>query len=145
MIPSIGNHMLTLICGVPNAGKTTYSQRYSNVIHLDDIRSRDKSVTKVIEDMVSEQEDVCVEGTYLAARQRRGLPAAYKGGRKVCIWLDTPLDVCIARENRGRRNGLHIMCAQAIQPPTLDEGWDEIIVVKPDGSETRISEKENVT
>ena len=89
--------------------------------------------------MVYEQEDVCVEGTYLAARQRRRLSSAYKGGGKVCIWMDTPLDVCIARENRGRKEGLHIMCAQAIQPPTLDEGWDEIVVVKPDGSETRIT------
>ena len=132
--------MLTLICGVPNAGKTTYSKQYPNVIHQDDIRPRDKSVSAIVEDMVSEQDDVCVEGIYLSARQRKRLSSAYKGDRKVCIWMDTPLDVCIARENRGRKNGLHIMCAKAIQPPTLDEGWDEIIIVKPDGCETRISE-----
>lgn len=107
---------------------------------MDDVRPKYKPVTEVIEDMVSEQDDVCVEGTYLAVRQRRKLLSAYKGDRKICIWLNTPLDVCIARENRGRKDGLHIMCAKAIQPPTLDEGWNEIIVLKPDGSETRITE-----
>ena len=29
---------ITLICGLPNAGKTTYSRQFENVIHLDDFR-----------------------------------------------------------------------------------------------------------
>ena len=29
---------MILICGIPNAGKTTYSQRYSDVIHFDEVR-----------------------------------------------------------------------------------------------------------
>lgn len=121
--------MLTLICGVPNAGKTTYSKRFSNVIHLDDVKPNGKAPTKVIQDMVESQDDVCVEGTYLVARQRRELAAAYNGDRKICIWLDAPLEVCIAREDRGRSNSLHRLCNEAMQPPTLDEGWTEVIRV----------------
>ena len=119
--------MLTLICGLPNAGKTTFSKRYDNVIHLDDVRPQGKAPTKVIHDMVAEQGDVCVEGTYLVARQRRELANAYKGEWKVCIWLDTPLEECIARENRGRSKSLFHIGHEAFEPPTLSEGWDEII------------------
>lgn len=119
--------MLTLICGLPNAGKTTFSKRYDNVIHLDDVKPQGKAPTKVIHDLVAEQGDVCVEGTYLVARQRRELAKAYNGERKVCIWLDTPYEECIARENRGRSNALFRFGQQAFEPPTISEGWDEII------------------
>lgn len=119
--------MLTLICGLPNAGKTTFSKRYDNVIHLDDVRPQGKAPTKVIHDMVADQSEVCVEGTYLVARQRRELANAYKGERKVCIWLDVPIEECIARENRGRKELMFRIGQQAFEPPTLDEGWDEII------------------
>ena len=115
--------MLTLICGIPNAGKTTYSQKYDNVIHLDDVQR-----TSVICEMVANEEDVCVEGAFLDSRRRRKIADAYKG-KKVCIWLNTPLDECIARENRGRQKGLFRVCAEGFEPPTYAEGWDEIEVI----------------
>lgn len=121
--------MLTLICGIPNAGKTTFSQRFNNVIHFDDVQK-----TFVVCEMVSNEDDVCVEGAFLDSRRRRKIAEAYKG-KKVCIWLNTPLDECIARENRGRQKGLFRICADGFEPPTYAEGWDEIIVIRGDEEE----------
>lgn len=115
--------MLTLICGIPNAGKTTYSQKFNNVIHFDDVQK-----TSVVCEMVAKEDDVCVEGAFLDSRRRRKIAEAYKG-KKVCIWLNTPLAECIARENRGRQNGLFRICADGFDPPTYYEGWDEIVII----------------
>ena len=116
--------MLTLICGIPNAGKTTFSERGSrSVVHLDDTEGRHRAV----KEMVSQADgDITVEGVYLHHAQRRELAQAYKGSA-LCIWLDTPLDVCIAREDRGRGTLITRNCAKLFEPPTLDEGWDEIV------------------
>lgn len=118
--------MFTLVCGIPNSGKTTFSNRWSgSVVHLDDTEGRHRLKTAL--EMVREAEgDICVEGVYLHHAQRRELAQAYRGA-KLCIWLDTPLDVCIAREDRGRGTLITRNCAALFEPPTLDEGWDEIV------------------
>ena len=54
--------------------------------------------------------------------------------KKTCIWLNTDPNECKRREDRGRRPWLIDNCERCFQPPTYDEGWDEIIVVK-DGKE----------
>lgn len=125
--------MLILICGIPNAGKTTYSQKYNNVIHLDDVIR-----TSVICEMVAREDDVCVEGVFVDARRRKKIAEVYEG-KKICIWLDTPEDVCISRESRNRSEGLIKCCSQSFEPPTLDEGWDEIIIIRGDDNVERIS------
>lgn len=117
--------MLTLICGIPNAGKTTYSQRYNNVIHEDDIQKIDK-----ICEMVSKENDVCAEGVFINSWRRQKVASAYKGERKICIWLDTPLEECISREDRSRSTVLVRNCNSMFEPPTFDEGWDEIIIIR---------------
>ena len=116
--------MLTLICGIPNAGKTTFSERWSkSVVHLDETEGG----CRAIREMVSRADgDITVEGVYLHHQQRRELARAYDGA-KLCIWLDTPLDVCIEREDRGRGTLITRNCAKLFEPPTLDEGWDEIV------------------
>ena len=128
--------MLTLITGIPNAGKTTYSEQFDNVIHLDDVpcRKGHGHIRTVCEMLQGTTEDVCVEGVFLIAHYRKMLVRAVGDMPKRCIWLDTPLDECIRREDR-HRNTCIVKNSQAVfQPPTYDEGWDEIIVVK-DGKE----------
>lgn len=116
--------MIVLIIGLPNAGKTTYSERFENVLHLDDFPPSkflncNEAVRKAVDDVV-------VEGIYNLRCRRERLLEAYQGnGRKVCIWIDTPADVCVGRENRGRHE--QVVRAHLFQPPTYDEGWDEII------------------
>lgn len=116
---------MTLICGLPNAGKTTYSQRYPDVIHLDDF-PRNKFLN--CNAFVSTQDDCVVEGIYNLRCRRLKLLEAYHGNApRICIWIDTPLDVCIQRESRGRPQSV---VKSPFQPPTLDEGWDEIRIVR---------------
>lgn len=130
--------MLTLICGIPNAGKTTYSQRFENVIHTDEIEPIGRSYVQGVYKILSEMDgDVCVEGTFLDKRGRGKLLDIYNGNAR-CIWLDTPLEECIRRENRGRGTLITRNCHACMQPPTLDEGWDEIIIIRGD-DEQRIS------
>lgn len=124
--------MLTLIIGVPNAGKTTYSGRFKNVLHTDEIRpTKEVSFMDAVCNAVSEADDICVEGLFVTARHRKPIVESYKrDDKKVCIWLDTPLEECIAREDRGRSKFLVRDCYRAFQPPSYDEGWDEIIIKK---------------
>lgn len=125
--------MITLICGLPNAGKTTYSSSHANVIHFDEASRNGDQFVNCNRTASKVQGDVCVEGIYNSARRRKQLLEACKHqDRKVCIWLDTPLEECIEREKSYRKRPTGIVHAHywSFEPPTLDEGWDEIIVIK---------------
>ena len=118
--------MFTLICGLPNAGKTTYSKRFENVLHLDDFpRNKFLNCNKAVAESVG---DVVVEGIYNLRIRRKKLLESVKDGKKVCIWIDTPTEECIRREDRGRQP--HIVTQLPMQPPTYEEGWDEIVVIR---------------
>ena len=117
---------LTLICGRSRAGKTTYAKRYDNVIHLDSHGRLSQSYPRVLTKLGDG--DVVVEGIYDTAELRTELLNAYKGqGKRVCIWLDTPLDVIKSRF-------FHVPSKHPypFEPPTYSEGWDEIIVIRSD-------------
>lgn len=124
--------MLTLICGLPNAGKTTYASRYENIIHFDDIPHFGVSEQFAnCNKMASEVDgDVVVEGVYNSVKRRKQLlEACSHQDRKVCIWLDTSLEECLEREKSYRKRPLGLVHAhhRSFEPPTLDEGWDEVI------------------
>lgn len=122
--------MLTLICGMPRAGKTTYSQRYDNVIHLDGIGYH------TVKSMVAEiTDDIAVDGIYHDARTRERLAAVYTGQGKRCVWIDTPLEVRKTRPMWQPYHGLDFT------PPTLDEGWDEIIIIRGNDEQRIYREK----
>lgn len=126
--------MLILICGIPNAGKTTYAQRYDSVLHLDDMPLPNRY--KALHEAVSKAEgDVIVEGTYVVASRRKELiQTCGDKSPKICIWLDTPLDKCRERERNSRKRPMALVDVhhQMLEPPTLEEGWDEIIILKGD-------------
>lgn len=125
---------MILLTGIPNAGKTTYSERFTNVIHYDGLRTA-RRVDEIVE-AVKKDNAIVVDGMLKLARDRKRLVKA-STGRNVCIWLDVPVEVCVERERnyRKRPDALVILCAQTYEPPTYNEGWDEIIVVR-DGKET---------
>ena len=121
---------LTLICGIPNSGKTTYSKNFDNVVHLD---SNETGYAKFLYDECLEAvrnstSDICVEGNYRDRRHRIELVNAAKDFHKVCIWLDTPVDICKQRETRGRSDRVFDYNYTTLEKPTYDEGWDEIII-----------------
>lgn len=130
--------MITLICGRCQAGKTTYSKRFENVIHLDTvaIRGRDR-YPKVLEIVSRQMDDIIVEGVYEKAEYRTELLHAYKGFGARCIWIDTPVEV-IAERMQSRFSHPHmkqneyLVVPKHFEPPTYSEGWDEIIILKGD-------------
>ena len=113
--------MLTLICGLPRAGETTYAQRYKcEVLHYDDL-----GYQMIMQTVQRRLSDVVVEGIYHTAHQRAKLAEAYNNDGKVCIWIDTPEEI---RKMRLMWVPNHII----FEPPTLEEGWDELIVIRGD-------------
>ena len=118
---------MILIIGHPNAGKTTYAAQFDNVLHLDDFpRSKFLNCNEAVR---QSDGNVVVEGIYNFRCRRERLLEAVKGKnvKNVCIWLDTPVDECLRRETRGRDERT---INDYIEPPTLDEGWDEIIRIQ---------------
>ena len=115
--------MFTLIVGIPNSGKTTYSQRYDNVFHADELGMKET------EYIIKTEKDLCVEGIFVLSKHRKKLCDLYNG-KKVCVWMDTPLEECKKRENRGRGLWMTEQWASIFEPPTYEEGWDEIICQK---------------
>jgi hypothetical protein len=114
--------MLTLICGLPRAGKTTFSQRFKDVIHLDN----SGAYHGVLRRLQHKRGDVIIEGVYDKRGYREQLIRTYKGEHFRCIWLDTPTDM--KRNRRGFGKG----CMFPFEPPTYSEGWDEIVIIRSD-------------
>ena len=112
--------MLTLICGLPRAGKTTYSERFDDVIHLD----TSGAYQGVICRLKHKSGDIIVEGVYRKVREREMLIQAYNGTGRKCIWLDTSDEV------RRSRRGWDKWCDKPFEAPTLSEGWDKIIIIR---------------
>lgn len=112
--------MLTLICGLSRAGKTTYSKQFEDrikVLHLD--RLGYKEVAR----RINRYADVVVEGIYNTRSVRKYLLHSYNGDKARCIWLNTPTEI------RKTRNGYSPKTDIPFEPPTEEEGWDEIIVI----------------
>ena len=111
--------MSILICGLSNAGKTTLSQCFNHVIHYDEIPGTTRQKHAYIVEQ-ARQGPIVVEGVY-SERFRRVELAQAMTGKKLCVWLDTPVDICKSRENfRG---------SAMFEPVTKEEGWDEIIII----------------
>lgn len=122
---------MVVVCGLPNAGKTTYSKSFANVLHYDDIRR--KTQGERIRIYQSKKYD-CIEGIYNTAEMRKRLLDALSvyEDKMVCVLLDTPIDECIIREKSYRKRPECIIKYNKLEPPTLDEGWDEIIIIRGD-------------
>lgn len=119
--------MLTMICGIPNAGKTTYSKRFENALHLDEIGTTER----VIEAIKQIDGDVVIEGYFGTSDERKKVLASHSGYAK-CIFLDVSIDESIRREDRNRNAHILRNAARFFEPPTYSEGWDEIIVIGED-------------
>lgn len=124
--------MLTMICGLPNAGKTT---KFKDALHQDDIGSIDRIVS-TIEPM----QDVVIEGYFGRKEERNMVRQAHHGYAK-CIFIDISVEESIKRENRNRHPQILRNASRFFEPPTLDEGWDEIIIIR--GDDTIVISPEN--
>lgn len=128
---------LILVCGLPNAGKTTYCEQYENVIHLDSIESTsfEDKFNKCIHQAAQAEGDVVIDGNFFSSRIRQNLLNAFKDRdyKKICVWVNTPFDICLERARNGGRDETtvnHIY--RYFDDPTLEEGWDELICTYTD-------------
>ena len=119
--------MLTMICGLPNAGKTTFSKRFANALHQDDIGT----LNRVIDAIKQTNGDVVAEG-YFGRSEERERVLATQSGWKRCIFIDVTTDESIQREDRNRHPQILRNASSFFEPPTYSEGWDEIIIIRSD-------------
>lgn len=125
--------MLTVICGLPNAGKTTFSKKFDDVLHQDDIGTISHIVS-----MIRPMDDVIIEGYFGRKVERDRVRMAHQGHTR-CIFLDISVEESIRRENRNRHPQILRNASRFFEPPTLEEGWDEIIIIRGDGDVECIS------
>ena len=145
---------LFIMCGIPGSGKTTEANRLGNVsgrpfavLSADDVRADlygDSSVQgdgnlvftildQRVHEALCDGKDVYYDCTSVRAKGRRSVVRRFHEAESVSVvWLDTPLDVCIARNAARSRhvpNEVILGMAKKFQKPSVDEGFAEIIRV----------------
>lgn len=136
---------LYVMCGIPGSGKSTLSKQIADKynatrLSLDEMGyvRQFKLIPYIISGLENE-ESVVVDSLYTKLQWRTELLDAVKNieCKRILVYLNTSLDVCIQR-NRGRETPLPDFVVEhqfeRFEKPTHDEGWDEIIYVKEDGT-----------
>lgn len=133
--------MITLyvMCGVPASGKSTLSKRLAENenltrISFDEMRClTQKDLISPMVTALQEGNSVIIDAVNNCIGNRKILLDSIKdvACKKIIIVMTTSLDECIERNSNrefpvpiGILKGIH----HALQLPTLDEGWDEIIL-----------------
>ena len=130
---------MIVLCGAPASGKTTLSKKlvdYYDAVYysFDEMRCLQHcELIPYIEESLSNGENVVVDSTYPTRTTRTNLIDAIKyiDCKRILIYINTPLEECV-RRNSQRSQPLSSNMVEGIyksmQVPTLDEGWDEIII-----------------
>jgi len=137
---------MVIFVGAQGSGKSTFfKQRFFDThvrINLDMLRTRARE-RRLVEACIAAKQRFVVDNTNpTRADRERYLPAARAAGfRAVAYWFDVGLDECRARNaaREGRKAVPAVAVARThakLEPPSLDEGFDEIhrVTLAPDGS-----------
>lgn len=139
-----------MMVGLPASGKTTTAYTLGAIVRSsDELRSSllgdvdDQRHNKEIFDLlhslikadVFSGTDVVYDATNIHSRYRREFLESLSllPCKKVCIYVDTPYDECLSRNaKRERKVPIEVLerMRNRFTPPVMDEGWDEIRVVK---------------
>jgi tRNA uridine 5-carbamoylmethylation protein Kti12 len=129
---------LIVFCGIPASGKTTLSKQVAeeyraNRYSFDEMRClQHKELIPFIKQSLKDGNNTVVDSTYTLKRARTDLLEAIKdiNCKKTLISMSTPLEECIHR-NKQRKYPVpqHLIetISSSMQPPSIDEGWDEIL------------------
>lgn len=133
---------LHVTCGLPGAGKSTLSKNLSETCDLklycyDKLKrtfDRDTIIKNIEKDL--KEFDVIFDDLFICKYSRLHLLENINiPCKKVLIVLETPLEECLKRNrqrNSEERLSDNFICDlhKRYQPPSLDEGWDDIQFIK---------------
>jgi predicted kinase len=129
-----------ILIGIQGSGKTTfYRERFSEThdrISLDAVRTRERERALVRECLKAGRPFVVDNTNVLASERAIYIAAAKAAGFHVTAYhLRVPLRAAIARNNRRPPGEIIpvpalIATLKRLQPPTLDEGFDQIYIVE---------------
>ncbi|MFA5234740.1 MAG: ATP-binding protein [Sulfurimonas sp.] len=141
--------MLTILCGFPGCGKSTYVAGLQNgaiVICPDDFRvimtgqnfyapaeeAVWSAVKTAVRALLLHKYDVIIDETSLTVGQRAqwiGIANEWSSQIK-CIWFNVPVEVCRARNTQRDKvvpDDAFNRLVGSFVPPIMDEGFDEIV------------------
>jgi predicted kinase len=129
-----------ILIGIQGSGKTTfYRERFSEThvrISLDNVRTRDRERALVRECLKDGRPFVVDNTNVLASERAIYITAAKAAGFRVTAYhFRVPLRAAIARNNRRQAGEIIpvpalIATFKRLQPPMLDEGFDQIYTVE---------------
>ena len=137
-----------IFIGIPGAGKTTfYHSRLGGThtrISLDELRTRNRE-RALVERCLKDRQPFVIDNTNVLASERAVYIAAAKaaGFRAIGYFFDVSRDEALRRN--AQRSGKQkvpvpgvLAKLKRLQPPSLEEGFDELHVVKPGDGRYRI-------
>lgn len=142
--------MIVVFCGLPASGKTTLSTQLANEYKIKlyqydefkkDLKSQNsrqihqRLYSLIVEDLLTGC-DVMLDDLYTCLEWRRSLLETIKDipCKKILIVMTTPFEECIRRNSqRQGQSRLPDFIIKHLhgryQPPSLDEGWDDILFI----------------
>lgn len=134
---------LVIFVGLPGSGKSTYYFAHFAKTHahvskdlMPNARRRDDKQSMLIEKALAAGQSVVIDNTNPSRDIRAPLIAMGKrhGARVIAYYFECPVRVAIVRnakrEGKGRVPNVAIFTTQKkLQPPSLDEGFDEVHVI----------------
>lgn len=143
---------LAILVGLPGSGKTTFYRARLAATHahvskdlMRNVRRRDARQMALVDAALAAGRSVAVDNTNPARADRAPLIAAARarGARVVAYVMLTPMRAAFQR-NRGREGRERVpdvavyAAARRLQPPTVDEGLDEVFHVAAEGGEFKV-------
>ena len=132
-----------VMCGLPRSGKSTYIEKFLNkyfILSADRLRKlvygqRYFSFGEplvwhirqiILHELLDQSVSIVIDEINVTRERRQPLIELGKkyGYRVICIWIQTPVDICTNREPELK----HVIEEKAskFEDPTLEEGFDEI-------------------